>query len=256
MTRVFALTLLCVCQVLAMTLWFSASAVLPSLQLEFELNSFQTSLFTSGVQIGFVAGTLISALLGLADRLDPRRFFMAASIVAAVANGLILTQDAGTMTVPLLRFVTGMCMAGIYPVGMKMATSWAKQDMGLMVGLLVGALTLGSASPHLINAFGGVDWRFTIAVASACALAAALLINLVAGGSEPIPGPTLQPVARSGCLDQTTGTSREPGLFRPHVGTVRDVGLGGTFPRVQLRDDDGRRACFIFCAACHIPDSR
>lgn len=193
MTRVLALTLLCVCQVLAMTLWFSASAVLPSLQLEFELNSFQTSLFTSGVQIGFVAGTLISALLGLADRLDPRRFFMAASIVAAVANGLILTQDAGTIAVPLLRFVTGMSMAGIYPVGMKMATSWAKQDMGLMVGLLVGALTLGSASPHLINAFGGVDWRFTIAVASICALAAALLINLVAVGPNRSKAPPFNP---------------------------------------------------------------
>ncbi len=188
-----ALALLCACQVLAMTLWFSASAVLPSLQLEYQLDSFQSSLFTSSVQIGFVAGTLISALLGLADRLNPRRFFMAACLVAAGANGLTLTLDAATAAVPLLRFVTGMCMAGIYPVGMKMAASWAKRDMGLMVGLLVGALTLGSASPHLINAFGGVDWRFTIAIASGCAVAAGLLINLVRIGPNQSKAPPFDP---------------------------------------------------------------
>jgi MFS family permease len=192
-SKLRALTLLCSCQVLAMTLWFSASAVLPSLQLEYQLDSFQSSLFTSSVQIGFVAGTLISAVLGLADRLDPRRFFMWASIVAALANGLILTQNAGTAAVPLLRFVTGVCMAGIYPVGMKMAASWAKQDMGMMVGLLVGALTLGSASPHLINAFGGVDWRFTVVIASGCAVVAGLLINLVPTGPNRSKAPAFNP---------------------------------------------------------------
>ena len=80
--------------------------------------------------------------------------------------------------------LTGACMAGIYPVGMKMAASWAEKDLGLLVGLLVGALTLGSAAPHLFNALGGIDWRFTSAAASGVALAAALLINLVQLGPQ------------------------------------------------------------------------
>jgi MFS family permease len=79
----------------------------------------------------------------------------------------------------IARFITGACMAGVYPVGMKMAASWASDDLGMLVAILVGALTLGSASPHLFNAFGGLDWRFTIAAASTTALLAALAINLV-----------------------------------------------------------------------------
>ena len=93
---------------------------------------------------------MISALLSLADRLDLRRFFMFSTLVAALANGLMLTVEPTSDVVIVLRFVTGICMAGIYPVGMKMAVSWARDDMGLLIGLLVGALALGSAAPHLL----------------------------------------------------------------------------------------------------------
>ncbi len=172
-----------------MALWFSASAVVPSMALEYPLSATQSSMFTSMVQVGFVAGTLLSAIFGLADRIDPRRFFMISTIIAAMANVLILAFDPGTGAVYGLRFVTGMCMAGVYPVGMKMAASWAKGDLGLLVAILVGALTLGSASPHLINAFGGVDWRFTIAVTSLIALCAALCINLVSLGPARAKAP-------------------------------------------------------------------
>jgi predicted MFS family arabinose efflux permease len=189
----FSLAVLAVCQVAAMALWFSASAVLPSLKAAYDLTPFQASLFTSAVQAGFVAGTLTSAVLGLADRLEPRRFFMASALVAAAANALILAFEPTSSAVVGLRFVTGMCMAGVYPVGMKMATTWAKGDMGLLVGLLVGALTLGSASPHLFNAFGGVDWRFTIAATSAFALLAALLINLTEVGPNRGTAPPFNP---------------------------------------------------------------
>ena len=177
-----SLVVLALSQVAAMALWFSASAVLPSLLREYDLAPFQQALFTSAVQAGFVVGSLVSALFGLADRLHPRRFFLASALVAAMANVLILAVGPTSALVPLLRFVTGACMAGIYPVGMKMAATWAKGDMGLMVGLLVGALTLGSASPHLFNALGGVDWRFTIAAASASALLAAIGIHFVGLG--------------------------------------------------------------------------
>ena len=177
-----ALAVLALCQLAAMTVWFSASAVVPSLIAAYDLGPVDASLLTSSVQAGFVTGTLTSALLGLADRMDPRRLFMTCALVAAVANAaLLVVEPAGAATV-VLRFVTGVCMAGVYPVGMKMAASWARGDLGFLVGLLVGALTLGSASPHLFNALGGIDWRFTIAAASGGALIAGLAINAVALG--------------------------------------------------------------------------
>ena len=200
-----ALALLATCEVAAMALWFSASAVLPSISREFPLTTTQASLFTSAVQGGFVVGTLISALFNLADRLDPRRFFMMSALVAAGANALILAFEPGTMPVYIMRFITGMCMAGVYPVGMKMAATWAKGDLGLLVAILVGALTLGSASPHLFNAFGGVDWRFTIAATSAIALIAALGINLFKFGPKLTKSPPLD-------LHHLTRAFRTPSL--------------------------------------------
>lgn len=174
-----SIAVLCLCQVAVMALWFSASAVIPSLTAEYGLSGFTQSLLTSSVQAGFVAGSLVSALFGLADRLDPRRFFMAAALVAAAANyGILLVEPAWAWVV-LLRFATGACMAGVYPVGMKLVSTWSRGDMGLMIGILIGAITLGTASPHLFNAMGGLDWRFTLAVSSASALLGALAINLV-----------------------------------------------------------------------------
>ena len=188
-----SLTVLALCQVAAMALWFSATAVVPALVADYGLGGLTQSLFTSAVQAGFVAGSLTSAALGLADRLDPRRFFLAAALVASGANAAILLVEPTSALVIALRFVTGACMAGIYPVGMKLAATWAKGDMGLMVGLLVGALTLGSATPHLFNALGGVDWRFTLTAASVSALVAALSVNLVGLGPNVAAAPRFDP---------------------------------------------------------------
>ena len=94
--------------------------------------------------------------------------------------------------VVLLRFITGMIMAGVYPVGMKIAGSWAKGDLGLLIGFLVGALTLGTAAPHLFNALGGVDWRFTIAAASIAAVIAALIIGLAGLGPNMRQAPRFE----------------------------------------------------------------
>ena len=174
-----AILLLAVCEVFALALWFSATAVIAALKQDYALSNPQSSLITSSVALGFVIGTLISAFFGLADRIAPRLFFMGACLAAAAANLAILAVVPTSPLVPILRLVVGMCMAGIYPVGLKIVASWAQRDMGLLVGLLVGALTLGSASPHLINAFPLFDWRTTIAVASALAAAAGLLIHLV-----------------------------------------------------------------------------
>jgi MFS family permease len=182
-------------QVGAMALWFSASAVVPALVAEFRLSGFMQAALTSSVQAGFVVGCLGSAMLGLADRLDPRRFIAASAVAGALANALLLVVDPTTAAAPLLRFVTGVAMAGIYPVGMKLASTWARGDMGLLVGILVGALTLGSASPHLVNAIGGFDWRIPVAAASLSAAGAAVLILFAGIGPNRAPSPPFDPSA-------------------------------------------------------------
>ncbi len=192
-TKWRVIILICASQVLVMALWFSTTAVVPSLQKEQTLTPFHISLLTSSVQVGFVAGTLISAFLGLADRLDLRRFFSAAAATAAISNLLILTSNPGSLKIPALRFIVGMCMAGVYPVGMKMAASWAERDMGLLVALLVGALTLGSATPHFLNAAGGLNWRWTVVLASACASLGAVLILFTKIGPNFAKAPQFHP---------------------------------------------------------------
>jgi len=180
--RVVSIGMIAAAQVLAMALWFSASAIVPALRVEAGLDSFTASLFTSAVQLGFVVGTLGSAWFGMADRFDPRWFFGISTTVALLANAALLLLEPASAGVIALRFATGICMAGIYPVGMKLAASWARGNMGLMLGLLVGALTLGSAMPHLFNALGGVDWRVTVATASVAAAVGVVLIALTGIG--------------------------------------------------------------------------
>jgi len=187
------MTIIAICQVAAMALWFSASAVIPALAAEFRLSNFAQATLTSAVQIGFVIGCLASAVLGLADRLELRRLFAASAAIGAIANALLLVVDPRSIVAPVLRLVTGICMAGVYPVGMKLASTWARGDMGLLVGILVGALTLGSALPHLFNALGGVDWRIPLGVASGCAVFAALLIGAAGVGPNRAPAPRFDP---------------------------------------------------------------
>jgi MFS family permease len=190
-----SLAVLALCQVLAMALWFSASAVVPQLVAEFRLSGFMQSALTSGVQLGFVAGCLVSAFFGLADRLELRRFLAGSALLGAGANALLLVVDPSSAWMPLIRFVTGMAMAGVYPVGMKLASTWADGDMGLMVGILVGALMLGSASPHLFNAVAGVDWRVPVAASSIAAVVAAVVIGFAGVGPNRAPAPRFDPRA-------------------------------------------------------------
>jgi MFS family permease len=196
-SKFWSLTFLVLAEMLALSLWFSASAVVPTLAATHQLTAFQQGLFTSAVQLGFVVGSLTSALLGLADRLDPRRFFAVSAVIASLANASLLLSDPAGPLLPLARFVTGACMAGLYPVGMKLASTWArtsgKSDLGVLVGILVGALTFGSASPHLLNALGGVDWRVAIVGASLLALIAAVLILFAGIGPRAVAAPRFRP---------------------------------------------------------------
>ena len=177
-----SIALLTVCIVLSLALWFSATAIVPALRREIEISDTLAALFTSVVSVGFVCGTLVSAIFGLADRIPPRRFFMLSAFVAALANGMILLVEPDSSLVVVLRFITGACMAGIYPVGMKMASSWAVRDMGLLIGLVGGGITLGKSLPYLLNVIGEVDWRFTLLAASGLSILSGLLVNFVALG--------------------------------------------------------------------------
>lgn len=173
-----SLAILLLCEVAAMTVWFSSASVVEAVRQGQAVSAQAAALLTSSLQAGFVLGTVLSAVLSLADRFDPRRLFMASALVAAAATGCLVVLPATGLPVYALRFVTGMCMAGVYPVGMRLAATWARGDLGLLIGLLVGALTLGSASPHLLAAGGGLDWRLVYAVAAACATLAGLGILL------------------------------------------------------------------------------
>jgi MFS family permease len=169
-------------QVAAMTLWFSATAAATTLVAEGALSGQRAGLLTGAVQLGFVAGTLASALSGVADRFDPRRLFAIAALCGAAANLALLATGFDRPATVALRFITGVALAGVYPIGMKMAASWTERAVGLMIGVLVGALTLGSSLPYLFNAVAGLEWRTTILASSTCAIAAAAMILLAGLG--------------------------------------------------------------------------
>ncbi len=175
-----------------MAVWFAATASLAAIRQHWTLSPFHEALLTSSVQAGFVAGTCASALLSLPDRYDLRTLFSAAAAVAGLANLAIPLFEPTSPAIPALRFITGMCMAGVYPVGMKLAATWAAGDLGLLIGLLVAALTLGSALPNALVAVGGVDWRVPIVGAAISALAAAVVIRFAAVGPAWTQAPPLR----------------------------------------------------------------
>jgi len=169
--------LLALAEFLAMSLWFSASAVTPALTSAWNLTAGDAAWLTMSVQIGFVVGAFLSALFNIADVWPPRLVFALGAVLGAVVNGLIAAVAGGLALAIVLRFMTGFALAAVYPVGMKIMATWMKEDRGLGLGLLVGALTVGSASPHLIKVFGGIDeWRPVLYIASGLALLAGLLV--------------------------------------------------------------------------------
>lgn len=174
-----SISILMLAEVAALSLWFVSAAVLPDMLRDADISAFRQAALSSGVQAGFVIGALVSAVLGLADRFDPRRVFAFAAISAGLINALLLMFSPGHAIAIGARIATGALMAGTYPVGMKIAVGWGQKDRGFLVGALVGALTLGSAAPHLFSLAGGSDWRVTVAAASLASVAAGLLIFAV-----------------------------------------------------------------------------
>lgn len=154
------------------SLWFAINAVLPDLQRAAELPDAAAGWLTAGLQLGFIAGTLLFAVLSIADRFAPARVFLVCSLLGtglAVATAAMPPQ---LPTLMALRFLTGVCLAGIYPVGMKIASGWYAQGLGAALGVLVGALILGTAAPFALRAVG-TEWPWQAVMLGVAALAAA-----------------------------------------------------------------------------------
>ena len=189
--------LLVLAEVGAMSLWFVSNAILPELTTEAAIGPWREGLLSTAVQLGFVAGAILLAYHGTADLYDPRKVFAAGAIIAALCNLLLAVTTPGGSIQIMLRGLTGFCLAGVYPVGMKIAVGWTLERRGLVVGMLVGALTLGSAAPHGLALIGSSDWRMTVVLASLLAFVAAGLILLTRLGPHHTLAARFDPFALS-----------------------------------------------------------
>jgi len=182
------LALLSLAELLALSLWFSASAVLPALTHEWALGAGGSAGLMIAVQAGFIVGTLASALANLPDVFSSRLVMTVGITLGVAANGAFALWASSLGPALLLRFATGVCLAGAYPPAMKIMATWFREGRGLAIGILVGALTVGSATPHLIPGLTELPWRTTLLVASALALAGAVVVQLfVADGPHRFP---------------------------------------------------------------------
>jgi MFS family permease len=171
-----AMILLAAGTLFAMGLWFSASAVVPVLSKIWTLSESTAAWLTLSVQIGFVFGTLLSAILNLSDIINARRFMTLCAIAAAICNALFAMFANGAESAIFLRCLTGIFLAGVYPPAMKIMASWFRSGRGMAIGVLIGALTFGKATPYLINAFQMNSWRNTLMISSALTILGALAI--------------------------------------------------------------------------------
>ena len=170
---------LALAEVFAMSLWFVSAAILPDMLREVDISALRHAALSSSVQAGFVARALVSAITGPSDRLDPRKLICLSALAGAGLNICLLTVEPGSLMSIGIRFLTGMMLAGVYPPAMKIVAGWGIADRGLLVGILVGALTLGTASPHFLAILGGTDWQMTVVLASFAAAGGALLLFAV-----------------------------------------------------------------------------
>lgn len=182
------LAVLSVAMVLSMAPWFSTAAVLPQLREAWGLGSVAGSWLTIAVQIGFVLGALGSAITNLADRIAPRRLMLIGATIAAVANVMPAAFDAYGPTL-VARLVTGAALAAVYPPAMKAMSTWFRVERGLALGAMVGALTIGSGLPHLVNGVGGAGWRWVLVATSAATFVGGVVADRL--GTD---GPYVYPV--------------------------------------------------------------
>lgn len=181
------LSVMAVAIMLAMTTWFSATAVMQQLTQHLQLSESGRVWLTISVQLGFVAGALCSAFFGWADRFTGRRLMIMGSLAVALINLSILGLEHTSLVI-IARFFTGFSLAIVYPPAMKLLSTWFNRQRGLALGILIGAITLGTATPHLVNALGGLAWEVVIASTSIFALLSGILVALfIHEGPYPYP---------------------------------------------------------------------
>jgi MFS family permease len=183
------LAILALAQLLGMSLWFTASATATQLAALWNLDAAAAASLTTAVQIGFVAGTALAAILNLADIVPARPYVAASAVLAASANAALLVAPGPAVAIAS-RFLTGFFLAGVYPPAMKMAATWFRTSRGLAIGIIVGALTVGKAAPYLVNSLAEIDYRFVILSSSGGALVAAALVAF-SYRDGPLPFPRL-----------------------------------------------------------------
>ena len=173
---------------LGMSTWFSGTAVIGPLRAAWSLTPGEASWLTIAVQLGFVTGALAAALTNLVDLLPARAVLVGSSVAAALANAAFAAAPGPGLGLPL-RFLTGAFLAGVYPTGLKLMATWFRADRGRALGIMVGALTLGSAAPHLVRGLGGAfAWRDVVLATSWLTLAGAL-VGVLAVREGPFPFP-------------------------------------------------------------------
>ena len=178
-----AIAIIVVAELFGTSLWFSANAVADALQRQWGISVLDIGHLTSVVQLGFISGTFLFAFSGVADRFSASRIFAVSAILGAVSNAAFAWLSDGLSSALVFRFITGLALAGIYPIGMKLVVSWAPQKAGNVLGWLVGMLVLGSGLPHLVRGLAVTpNWQGVIYTASGLALIAALMVGWLGDG--------------------------------------------------------------------------
>ena len=187
-----ALLLLSIAELLAMSLWFTGTAVLPQVTAVWHSGLALGAWLTIAVQIGFSLGAVTFALFNIPDIYSPITVFVVSAMAAATANAAFAFVAAEPFWALLLRGATGFFLAGVYPVGMKIIAGWFQRGRGLALGVMIGALTVGSALPHAVNSLGGIPWRSVVLLSSGQALAGAFIVAfLVRQGPYAMPSSRL-----------------------------------------------------------------
>jgi MFS family permease len=183
-----ALAVVSLAVLLSAATWFSGTAAIPALRREWGLGEAASAWLTVAVQIGFITGTLLYAVFNLADVFNARRVFLSSSLLGAACNAGFAWLAHGLPAALVFRFLTGLTLAGVYPVGMKIVATWFRSGLGWRLGVMVGALTLGTATPYLIQALGGgAGWRWLTSLGSASAVAGGILIATALGDGPYLP---------------------------------------------------------------------
>lgn len=209
------LPIIVISQFCCTSLWFAGNGVMGDLVINFNLDASALGHLTSAVQFGFISGTLVFALLTIADRFSPSKVFFTSALLGAICNAFMISQYNSFLSLLLLRFFTGFFLAGIYPVGMKIASDYYDKGLGKSLGFLVGALVIGTAFPHLLkDVLHSISWTYVLLTTTGLAILGGLVMKLfVPDGQFRKPGKGLDFSAFSRVFKLTQFRSAAFGYF-------------------------------------------